>query len=531
MGGSLKNSFYLLTPEQKKNKELLESFNKDAIREWISSLPTANPLYSAQLLYEFIGKVNALVMPIHRRLEVSEQLRPQFFIIKNSLVSPLIRTGFPKSEVEKKTFELLISIEKNLSVSYWIIARELTYRDIGWFQGKNSALAIQRTIRGLVGIVDSYHIMCLPVPAWVWIDLHSLYQLSVNVKKERAKVDDEENLSGHVTSPEDSYIQALLLSLAEPRGLIQREIQQIARLASELSPFVSVEKKWVPKQDQQCIIFLDEDRKPYFNTGGGEVKISNVYLNLMRLYDTVSKSNKFIKIYQQKLGTVDSYDDQPKVVPTDLLSYVFECWQGTCLKGDKLFKDRLDRHIVIGLGATHSLQSPSEEFRSKGVIATSFSERELSCHFSNEGILSIGSLVSFKVVDSPEPTRSLAIVKKISLPKLGEQLIFELELRAQRFFAVGYLGVNAHFDDVHQRALLYRVNDEEDENGEKTYILMDSFTHNDGDILRLFMEAENFPIVLKNKTIIGVAYWQFECRRIKEQEVVKGKKLSPFVRF
>ncbi|NOQ77034.1 MAG: hypothetical protein GQ475_04435, partial [Methylococcaceae bacterium] len=220
----MKNSFFLVIPAQQSSSELLAPYEKEAVNQWVLELPTANPSLSTRLLYDFIEGFNKIEMPAQQRLETLELLRPSFLVIEDFLRSRLIAAGFPKGENEQKIFNVLILIEKNFTIGYWMVIRELTHRDAGWFQGKNIALAIQRTIKGLSEIVVTHYMMFMAVPDWVWIDLHSLYKLSLKTKKETTKVPDSTRLPTKVSTAEDCYKQVLLLSLTDPSGLMQKEI-------------------------------------------------------------------------------------------------------------------------------------------------------------------------------------------------------------------------------------------------------------------------------------------------------------------
>ena len=146
------------------------------------------------------------------------------------------------------------------------------------------------------------------------------------------------------------------------------------------------------------------------------------------------------------------------------------------------------------------------------------------CGFENDGVLSIGSLVSFRKTDALPHQRSLGVVCKIQLPKQDNKLIFELTVIAPQAYAVTYQELDARADVEPRKALLYGV-----KNGgeERSYIILESFMLKDGDVLRMFLGQENFPIILNGRKNIGLGYWQFECRRIMEkpsqqQETKKG---------
>ena len=514
----MKNSFFLVIPAQQKNPELLASYEKSVVNQWVSELPTANPGLATRLFYDFIEGINTVEMPPQQRLDVLETLRPHYLTIEDYLRSRLIRSGFPKGENEQKILDLVVSIEKHFTIGYWMVVRELTRRDVGWFQGKNTALAIQRTIKGLSGIVVTHYMMFLPVPDWVWIDLHSLYKLSVKTKKDATKVADETSLPGKASTSEESYKQVLMLSLTDPSGLMQKEVGQVYDFIGKVSHYIEIEKQPVSEQEVQCIVLMDEDAHPYFDNTGDQADTAMMYLNLLKLYKVLQQQNKFSSKDEARFSSMHMLRSVSEKLPAGLFEYILQCWKGVELKGASIFSDRLDRYISIGLNATHSLQHSLEaSLDSKfEILAESFSERELSCKFEKEGVLSIGSMVSFRKTNELESNRFLGIVKKITMPKQDGHIIFELAALTPLSYSVTYLNIDAELESEGHKALLYAV---KVETGEKSFIIMESFMHKDGDVVRVFMDDNDFPVILGNRKNIGLGYWQFECRKVDERQV------------
>jgi len=514
----VKNSFYLVIPKQQSNENLLASYDKGTVNNWLSELPTANPSLSTRLFFEYVDELNHIEISVQKRLDVLELLRPQFLATKDSLRSRLISTGFPKSESERKIFDLLISLEKNFTLGYWVAVKELTRRNVGWLQGKNAALAIQRTVKGLSGIVVNHYMMFLAVPDWVWIDLHSLYKLSIKIKKETTKIPDESSLSGKQSSTEDCYKQILLLTLSEPACLMQKEMEQVYNFIGKISQFASLEDHPINNQYIQCVIQTDEDKSPYYNKQKTPIDNSK-YLNLNKVYKALEQDKKYCNSNhdEARFSSMILSKNESDKLPPELFKYVTERWKGIELNGDPLFSDRLDRFIAVGLGATHSLQdSQTTENISDELLAESYSETELSCTVKKDGIFSIGSLVSFRREKDPKSKRSLGFVIKKTLPKLNGQIVFELSALARQSYAVSYHLIDAEKQTEHKKALLYAV---KSKMGEKSYVLLDTLSFKDGDILRMYMEDEDFPIILGRRQNVGLGYWQFECRRIAEKQV------------
>jgi len=90
-----------------------------------------------------------------------------------------------------------------------------------------------------------------------------------------------------------------------------------------------------------------------------------------------------------------------------LLDYLQQRWSGIPLQSAAIFSDRLDRYLAIGLTSTFKLQKAltvnnDEELE---YLTHSASNRMLSGIFDKTGVLSVGSLVSFRRIDAPEHKR------------------------------------------------------------------------------------------------------------------------------
>ena len=521
----MRNSFFLVIPEQQNGQEFIAPYKKEPVNQWLAELPAANPSLSTRLLYDFIEGLNKAEIPAQQRLEILELLRPSFLSIEDYLRSRLISSGFPKGENEQKIFKLLVALERNFTIGYWAVIRELSRRDVGWFQGKNIALAIQRTIKGLSDVVVTHYMMFASVPDWVWIDLHSLYKLTVKTKKESTKVVDSTYGASKGITVEDCYKQVLLLSLTDPSGLMQKEIMLVYKFIASVCHFIHIEDAPVDGQKVQCIILMDEDIQPYFDRSAHQADSSKMYLDLSKLYKALRAEEKFSSKDEARFSSMHVLKSSSEAkLPAGLFEYIQQCWHGIECQGVSLFSDRLDRQLAVGLDATHALQGSDAE-RSADValesLAESFSDRELSCDFGKEGVLSIGSLVSFRKANEPENKRILGIVKKITMPRQGNNIIFAVLAITRLSYAVSYINLDAEKDSDKYKGLLYGVKDDK---GERSYLIVESFMHKNEDGMRLFMGGKDFPIVLGNRQNIGLGYWQFECRQIEEKQVAQVMK-------
>jgi hypothetical protein len=523
-GLCVKNSFYLVIPEQKNDPRLKTTFSDTALSQWVAELPTANPGLATRLFQEMLAELISLEMPATKRLSALELLRHNFLTIEDFLRSRLTKSGFPKTENERKTFTVLVALERQFTIGYWSVTREMTRREIGWLQGKATALAIQRAVEGLSSIIISHYMMSSAIPDWIWIDLHSLYRLSVKLSKHTTKISEQGGMFGGRTV-EDRYIQILLLSLAYPSGLMQKEFLQVYQFAERLSELVQIERKPIADQEMQCSILTDEDLAPSFSPTATEfhdkhADAARIYLNLTKLHKIIKQADKYCSKDEARFSSLDvfSNNDPNQKLSAELFDYLMQRWHGKEPQGTTFFIDRLDRYVAIGLDATYELQDSTLSSVSEGleILAETYSDRALICTFEKEGVLSIGSLVSFRKKDDLPYQRSLGVVCKILLPKQDNKLIFELSLITPQSFSVNYLHIDAPADSERKKALLYGVKSQD---GERSFIIIESFMIKDGDVLRMFLGQDNFPIILMGRKNIGLGYWQFECRRIEEKQV------------
>ncbi|MGZ4968420.1 MAG: hypothetical protein ACXV7H_02720 [Methylobacter sp.] len=443
----------------------------------------------------------------------------------------MIKAGFPKEENDKKILAVLISIEKEFTIGYWMVLKELTKRGVGWFQAKNAALAVQRCIKGLGNIVVSHFIMGMPIPDWVWIDLHSLYSLSVTIKNSTAKVANNTSQSSKASSPEECYKQILLLSLADPTGLMQKEILLVYSFIETIASLVGLKKELINDQSIQCIVLTDEDKAPHYQFDASAKNDSAIlYLDFSKLFKTLKQKEKLINVSEARFSSMHVLKNSGKP-SAELLDYLEQRWMGIDLQGVPFFSDRMDRYIAVGLEATHELQNALEFAGEKDMefLVQSASDRLLSGVFKKTGVLSVGSLVSFRKTDSPAHKRSLGIVNKVIVDKQSDRINFGMQLLAHQSIAVTYVQLDESGKDIPQKGLFYSAKELE---YEKNYIVTDSFMLKDDDVIRMFMNNEDFPVVLNSRKNVGLGYWQFECRRVAEKDkpiLLQAKKGYDFI--
>ncbi|WP_411727915.1 hypothetical protein [Methyloglobulus sp.] len=518
----MKNSFFLVIPAQETRPERLKEFEPKALEQWLFELPTANPGLATRLIQDFIGDFNELKMPYQLRLDVLEQIRPKVLIIEDYLRFRLTKTAFPKEENDLKILQVLVAIEREFTISYWIVLKELSGRQVSWFQGKSLALSLQRCIKGLSSVVISHFIMGLPIPDWVWIDLHSLYKLSVKLKKDTVKVPDTTNHINKASSPEECYRQIILFCLSRPTGLMQKEILQVYGFIETLFPLFNLSAEAIEGQQFQFAVLTDEDKPPFVQVEMHTARDSaTLYVDLTRLYRALEKMDKFINFARSRFASIHMENQEEK--PTaELLDYLEQRWLGLELQKEAIFSDRLDRYMAIGMEPAHNLQGSSSS-QNKSIsnsendqefLVHSESDRLLFSVFSKTGILSVGNLISLRS-DQPGSRRSLAVVNELLVAKQSSKISFGVSLITLNYHAVYYAVDNAAEKDAPLKGLFYNA---EGQLGDSSFLVVDSFMLKEGDLIKMQMSQENIYLILRDKKNVGLGYWQFECQRVAAKE-------------
>jgi len=460
-------------------------------------------------------EMNSLVMPPDFRLDSFELLQPVFRIVESYLRSKPLKSYFPKEPNEQKVLVLLVEVERQFTIGYWITARVFAGSPIGWFKGKQAALSVQRCLRGLSNIAVDHYILGMPVPDWVWLDLHSLYKLGVkaNINNIQVPVVDNDTADSN-SSPEECYLQTILLGLADPYGLMGKEILQVDKLCHKLSKLVKLKANPVAGQAEQCLIITDEDKPPFFQKQLEPDKLALktssalLFIDFLPLYKFLVQNKVPASKTQSRFSARGSDGSEP--ITAELLRYLYERWSGVGAESSELFTDRLDRFISIGLVNTHKLLfSAVTAADDSELLAHSISGQVLSVEFESPNALSVGSLLSFRKANEPKNQRILAVVNQIFAYRGNNKLNFGVKLLATQCIPAFYSFGDGDFIERQSPALLLKQ-----EKG-LAQIVIDNSVFNEGDSLALRVNQKEFNVLLHNKINVALGYWQFDCERLR----------------
>ncbi|MCK5871738.1 MAG: hypothetical protein KAG26_02835 [Methylococcales bacterium] len=504
----MRNSCFLNIPPVIKSSTNLDAYQHEALEQWIIDLPIANPTLTTFLFRDFLMELNQTKMRVALRLDTLETIKPVFFNIQEYLRSKLSKMGFPRGENGQNISTFLLDIEKEFALGYWICVKELTKpRTAHWFQGKNTALSLQRTIKAYGYIITSYYMIRIPIADWVWMDFHSLHKLSIQHKKNTVKVPDDLDRPSDYSTATQSYLQILLLSLLDTNILTQDELQQIYNALNKLSAFPHLEEQPIITQALQCYIHIDEDTPPTFNEKDDESAFKHLYFNLTRLQKEIKSLQKTALIKNDRFNLF-----MDAKLSRELLSYLNQCWLGKLTDESPCFIDRLDRLFTIGLENTYHLLCSNAQIQHDPLeyLGESCSPKGLSYRFNETEMLSIGSLISFRKIDSQQNQRFLGIVSRVMTDKpKSYYLEFNVSLISTKIHAASFSFYDESGKNVAQKALFYQQKQEK--HADKRFLIINAYVVKEQDVIDLQLFSKCLRIKLSNKKNIGLGYWQFEC--------------------
>jgi hypothetical protein len=162
-----------------------------------------------------------------------------------------------------------------------------------------------------------------------------------------------------------------------------------------------------------------------------------MFVDFSKLYKAFKNRDKFISASDARFSSMSITKNRPDKISPELFDYLESRWTGVKSRGTPFFVDRLNRHFAIGLDAAYDLQTSMQLDVDVDVeyLAESASDRSLSCQFEKHGVISIGSLISFRRVDVPEHKRSLGVVSKIPLTRPDGRVEFEIKALAPQAHA------------------------------------------------------------------------------------------------
>ena len=243
---------------------------------WLEETARRDVVESARIVGDALAATNRVAMGDSRRLELAESYWKTALTLWPQLERLYARASHPLDGHALEAAKAGLTLAHELSTAYkHLLAREA---------GKRIALGGPRLLVALIHrclqcagriLLNSY-LAYAPVPPRTWHDAHAVYAFARERGLHQAGVDAETPTA----TPERTYVQALLVALANPYGFHPGQLAQVLR-------YLQDHGHWAKLTDQSpvhrlakavAIVPVGHDFPPFSANKGGTVDGSRLYL-------------------------------------------------------------------------------------------------------------------------------------------------------------------------------------------------------------------------------------------------------------
>ena len=199
------------------------------IVEWLAETTRKEPVEAARIVGDALAATNRVAMGDARRLELAEIYWNTAVALWPQLERLFSRASHPLGGHALEAAKAGLTLAHELSTAYkHLLAREADKRlSLG---GQRLMVAlVHRCLQCTARILVNSYLSYAPVPPRTWHDAHLVYSFARTRKLHQTPVAHDQPDA----TPERTYVQALLLALANPYGFHPGQLNQVLRYLQE----------------------------------------------------------------------------------------------------------------------------------------------------------------------------------------------------------------------------------------------------------------------------------------------------------
>lgn len=343
-------------------------------RRWVQALPLTNVQQSQRAL---TGQLTAFIsapFPALERLKALEALREPIAFVQGESASRYAGKPIPLEAGESAVWANVIELWQALNRNYQHCLA--AYREGELAIAPHAPLITMRCLQCVAGEMLEHYRIYRHIPGELWRALNELYSFAEQHGFARIRVRDTFGQQEPDSTCAESYLQALLLGLANPYALSMRQLALVQSWSGKWAPLVGISPQPLTNPSIPVVaIDLGGDTGVVF---GGEIAAHPTmrYLDMEQLSKTLRQTITLLKQGQTpaQLGLGETAR-QPGCENLLMLLYVHWCRAGTGRSEER--QDTEERvSICFGISAAHFQVSGRREFRQPTEL-TSVEKREL----------------------------------------------------------------------------------------------------------------------------------------------------------
>ena len=209
-------------------------------KSWLESVPLANVAVAQQDLLAELELFNSYSTSAANRLAVLEALREPVSFVQIERAKVFMNRALPMAQAESAAFEDTVELWEQMSVGY---LRCLQAAVGGEASMRAQAALLTQRLGAYSGLKMFHHYRAYrEVPRHDWRSLHEVYAQAESLGVAENAVKDVLNRAVPDSSPRIAYVRAVLMGMANPHELSQRQLTFVAFLLERWASKVDVSR-------------------------------------------------------------------------------------------------------------------------------------------------------------------------------------------------------------------------------------------------------------------------------------------------
>jgi cyclic-di-GMP-binding protein len=247
-------------------------------KAWLENVPLANVSAAQLQLYAQVREFNSFAAKGSVRLETLEAVREAVQFVEIEQARRFTNRALPMAEQESTVFDDTLALWEEMHVGYLRCLQAVIDDEPG--MREEAGLVCQRALSYTGLKMFHHHRAYRQVPPREWRALHAGYALAEELGVAEEEVKDYLNRDVNDTSPRIAYMRALLLGMANPNELSQRQLTFVAFLLERWAEKVEIAAQAPEEETPPLVVDLAGEACP--DRDGGEAAEPR-YLDVKRL--------------------------------------------------------------------------------------------------------------------------------------------------------------------------------------------------------------------------------------------------------
>ncbi|MEK6244409.1 MAG: hypothetical protein AABM33_07885 [Pseudomonadota bacterium] len=237
-----------------------EFMDAASAKAWLENVPLANVAAAQHQLLAQLREFNGYGTNAISRLATLEALREAVQFVEIEQARRFTNRALPMAETESTVFDDTLALWEQMWLGYLRCLEAAVAGEAG--MRAQGGLVCQRVLSYTGLKMFHYHRAYRQVPPRVWHELHEGYARAEELGVAEDAVKDYLNRDVNDTSARIAYMRALLLGMASPNELSQRQLTFVAFLLERWAEKVAVSKEPPEEDVPSLVVDLDSDVCP-----------------------------------------------------------------------------------------------------------------------------------------------------------------------------------------------------------------------------------------------------------------------------